>query len=425
MGVRRRILLSLSVVAAAMACSVGSYSPAPGDESGGGPGGAGNNGAPDGGGAVSGDLPCSIAQLLVAHCTQCHGSVPANGAQSSLNSLAGLRAPSVSDPSKSNGQLALERMSSKTAPMPPAPNAPLSGVELSDFAAWISQGMPAGTCGADGGNGSGPDGGGIPDAGGGPASDAGVSGDLPCDVADVLVGRCTACHGSPPSRGAPMSLNSLTALRAPAPTQPNKNNGQLSVERMASTTSPMPPLPEPAVPSSKQAIIANWVNAGMPAGTCGAPSPDGGTDAGVDPIFAGPPTCSSGTYWTGGNNESPLMHPGLECISCHSRSDAPQFAIAGTIYPTGHEYDDCNGSAAVGAVVHVSDNAGVTRSFTANSAGNFYGSPSNGWPTFPIRAWVTFQGRTRTMSSAVPSGDCNSCHTLNGASGAPGRVALP
>jgi hypothetical protein len=29
------------------------------------------------------------------------------------------------------------------------------------------------------------------------------------------------------------------------------------------------------------------------------------------------------------------------------------------------------------------------------------------------------------MATAVPSGDCNTCHTLNGRSGAPGRIALP
>jgi hypothetical protein len=541
MGVRRRFLLSAFITATVVACTVGSYSPLPEEnQPPAGPGGGnGNNGGTDAGG-VSGDLPCAVADLLVAHCTQCHGSVPANGAPSSLNSLAALRAPSVSQPSKSNGQVALERMSSSTARMPPAPNGQVSSTELSDFAAWVSAGMAAGTCGApgpDGGGGLPPDAGGglsqlpcdiadmlgtyctlchgtpprngapvsldslpelrapslsvpsesngqlavtrmgsstapmppapygrvpaatqnlfaawvsggmgggtctVPDAGsgppvggtdggrpdaggGGPPSDAGVSGDLPCNVAGVLVGHCTLCHGSPPSNGAPMSLNSLGAMHAPSPSQPSKTNGQRSVERMADTVAPMPPPPNPAVPGSEQSIVADWVSAGMPAGSCGAPSPDGGVDAGPDPIFGGPPTCTSGTYWRGGEGSS-LMHPGLACISCHSRGEGPRFAIAGTIYPTGHEYDDCNGTAASGAVVQITDNAGVTRSFTANSAGNFYGSASGGWPTFPIRARVTFQGRTRSMSGAVPSGDCNSCHTLNGANGAPGRVALP
>jgi hypothetical protein len=220
-----------------------------------------------------------------------------------------------------------------------------------------------------------------------------------------------------------MSLNSLSAMHGPSPSQPSKTNGQRSVERMADTVSPMPPAPNPAVSGAEQSIVANWVSAGMPAGSCGAPGPDGGVDAGPDPIFGGPPTCTSGTYYQGGSGS--LMHPGVACIACHSRGEGPRFAIAGTIYPTGHEYDDCNGTAAAGAVVQVTDSAGVTRSFTANSAGNFSGSASTGWPVFPIHARVTFQGRTRSMSGAVPSGDCNSCHTLNGANGAPGRIALP
>jgi predicted CXXCH cytochrome family protein len=29
------------------------------------------------------------------------------------------------------------------------------------------------------------------------------------------------------------------------------------------------------------------------------------------------------------------------------------------------------------------------------------------------------------MTTAVPSGDCNSCHTQTGTNNAPGRIALP
>ncbi len=38
------------------------------------------------------------------------------------------------------------------------------------------------------------------------------------------------------------------------------------------------------------------------------------------------------------------MHPGVACIACHvtTGGEAPNFAIAGTAYPTGHEYDDCS-----------------------------------------------------------------------------------
>jgi hypothetical protein len=385
------------------ACALGSYGPLSED--------AGSNGGTGSDAGLSPDsgLPCDIAALLTSHCLACHGTPPANGAPMSLDSLTALRAPAHSDPSRSNAELSVVRMSSVSNPMPPAPAAAVPSLGRDLFSTWVSAGTPAGSCEA-------PDGGGaVPDAG---VSDAGVAGDLPCDVAGVLSGHCTSCHGSPPSGGAPMSLNSRSALLAPAPTQPGKSSGQLAVERMASTAAPMPPLPAAAVPASEQSVVAQWVQAGMPAGSCG-------TDGGVDPVFGGPPTCTSGTYYQGG--EGSTMHPGLACIACHSRGEeeAPRFAIAGTIYPTGHEYDDCNAPAAAGAVVEVTDNAGVTRRITANSVGNFSSSGGSGWPQFPIRARVLFEGRVRAMSGAVPTGDCNTCHTLQGDQGAPGRIALP
>jgi hypothetical protein len=72
--------------------------------------------------------------------------------------------------------------------------------------------------------------------------------------------------------------------------------------------------------------------------------------------------------------------------------------------------------------VTVTDSTGATASFTANSVGNFSGNASL---TFPITAVVSFNGKTRAMTTAVASGDCNSCHTQTGANGAPGRVTLP
>jgi hypothetical protein len=34
-------------------------------------------------------------------------------------------------------------------------------------------------------------------------------------------------------------------------------------------------------------------------------------------------------------------------------------------------------------------------------------------------------GRERDMAAAQTSGDCNRCHTQNGAMSAPGRIVLP
>ena len=367
---------------------------------------------------VSGDLPCTVAHTLGTYCTACHGSPPTNGAPFPLNSRAALLATSPTYPGQNEGQRSLVRMQSTTQQMPPPPYAAVPAADIADFSSWIGGGMPPGSCTT-------PTDGGVPpvndggvDAG---TPDAGVAGDLPCDVADVLTTSCTGCHGSPPTGGAPMALTTLPQLRAPSPSNASVTTGQACVQRMASTTSPMPPPPAAPVAAAKQSAFAAWVSAGMQAGTC---TVDAGTP---DPVFSGPPTCTSNTYWTQGDEGSSQMHPGRACITCHAttRGEAPTFSIAGTAYPTGHEYDDCYGSAAQSAVVSVTDSRNVTRTFTANRAGNFYSEASGSWPVFPIRAQISFGGRTRAMSGAVNSGDCNTCHTLQGLSGAPGRIALP
>jgi len=116
------------------------------------------------------------------------------------------------------------------------------------------------------------------------------------------------------------------------------------------------------------------------------------------------------------------MRPGDACISCHRQSggEAPTFSIAGTVYPTGHEPAECNGTSA--AQIVITDNNGQTITLTPNSAGNF---SSRNAVAFPIHAKVVANGQERVMAGAQMSGDCNSCHTQNGASMAPGRVTLP
>lgn len=288
---------------------------------------------------------------------------------------------------------------------------------------------PGGTQnGGSSGGGSGQDGGSTGSGGGGGVpTDGGVvlSSELPCAAYDVLSVHCWSCHGSTPSGGAPQSLATLAALQAASPGYPTQSTGARAVVRMQSTSSPMPPPPNPAVPAADVTAFQSWVSAGMPAGSCvtdgGVPPPP--PDAGPPDPLGAAPTCTSGSTWNGGTNGSSDMEPGWACITCHQQHGGPSFNIGGTVYPTGHEPDDCNGSGAGGAVVTVTDRNGVTASFTASSqSGNFHGSASL---TFPITATVTFQGKTRSMATAVSTGDCNSCHTQTGANSAPGRITLP
>jgi mono/diheme cytochrome c family protein len=116
------------------------------------------------------------------------------------------------------------------------------------------------------------------------------------------------------------------------------------------------------------------------------------------------------------------MRPGNACISCHSRGEGPRFAIAGTVYPSAHEPNDCNGTNADSATVTITDANGMVHELTPNAAGNFYAA---GAIALPYTASITAGGRTRAMAAKQTNGDCNSCHTQDGASGAPGRVMLP
>ena len=117
--------------------------------------------------------------------------------------------------------------------------------------------------------------------------------------------------------------------------------------------------------------VQSWISAGYPAGSC---TTVGGTDAGPPDPLGATPTCTSGTTWTGGNQGSAVMNPGRACISCHAgNGEAPQFTIAGTVYPTGHEPDLCNGANGTnGARVVIVDAANRTMTLTPNAAGNFY-----------------------------------------------------
>lgn len=161
---------------------------------------------------------------------------------------------------------------------------------------------------------------------------------------------------------------------------------------------------------------------GMPTATDAAGM--GGTDAAPDPsLFATPSMCSSEEQWTRGNRESPLMHPGGACIGCHSRGEGPSFSLAGTVYPTAHEPDDCNGVEGANDVhIVITDANGDTLMLSVNAAGNFFSSTRI---ALPFHAKVVTLGQERAMAAAQMTGDCNSCHTESGQNGAPGRIMLP
>jgi hypothetical protein len=147
--------------------------------------------------------------------------------------------------------------------------------------------------------------------------------------------------------------------------------------------------------------------------------------AGCDPAtnpYDTPLTCTSNTHWTRGDRGSASMHPGGTCISCHKTTgpEAPTFSIGGTVFPSAHEPNDCNGKSGVSVVI--TDANGKTRTLTTNAVGNFNDTAAL---AVPYHAKVVANGKERAMSAAQTTGDCNSCHTVTGANGAPGRIMAP
>jgi hypothetical protein len=151
---------------------------------------------------------------------------------------------------------------------------------------------------------------------------------------------------------------------------------------------------------------------------CDAAGPSADAGAGFDT----PTVCTSGTTWTRGNRGSASMHPGVACIDCHGSNRGPAFTIAGTVYPTGHEPDDCNGTGGAGTSVVITDKNGKVTTIAVNAAGNFYSTAAI---TKPFQAKVVKGGSERVMTGAQTVGDCNTCHTEKGASSAPGRIVTP
>lgn len=127
--------------------------------------------------------------------------------------------------------------------------------------------------------------------------------------------------------------------------------------------------------------------------------------------------CASGTRWTGGNEDSPNMNPGEACNACHSRGQGPSFTLAGTVYDKRGEADDCYGS--VGATVEITDAKGKVIKLGLVDSGSFYSHESL---TMPYTAKVIRDGVESKMLTPQSNGDCNACHSVDGASGAPGRI---
>jgi hypothetical protein len=253
-------------------------------------------------------------------------------------------------------------------------------------------------------------------AGAADAGGAAAGSDLSCALGTLLRERCQSCHANPPA-GAPMALVTRADLLAPA-----RSNASLRVADLALTRMQRGEMP-PAAPASAQeiALLSAWIGAGTPNESCATAQPTGDAGAGTNP-FNTPTVCSSGDMWEEDDGEGEQMRPGRACISCHGMMNGPSLTIAGTVYPTAHEPDHCDGADDSDIAVVITGADGRVLELEVNSAGNFHSMQR---VALPFSAKVVYDGRERRMGAMQMTGDCNSCHTLQGANGAPGRIMLP
>lgn len=166
----------------------------------------------------------------------------------------------------------------------------------------------------------------------------------------------------------------------------------------------------------------------------------GGTP-GLAGYTAGTPTetCPSGDKWSSGTSESALMNPGLACQACHlgqnfmgqnpgGKKEAEKaYFFMGTVFDVVKGDDLCApASVPTGAVVEILDTNDVVQlTLEVNTAGNFFSKSTTAGVPVPYKARVKVGDKLNAMASAQSSGDCNTCHTAAGASGAPGRIFFP
>lgn len=154
------------------------------------------------------------------------------------------------------------------------------------------------------------------------------------------------------------------------------------------------------------------------------PNTDAGTgDGSVTPPIADAFGCyGTGPRWTLGNRESPFMHPGGDCIDCHSSMrEGPAYASAGTVMNYYDERTDCSGAG--GVTVELTGANGAVVTATTNNAGNF-------WFRTPVLTPYTARvigptGDVAQMFTPQTDLDCMHCHTAMGANDAPGRIYVP
>ena len=144
-------------------------------------------------------------------------------------------------------------------------------------------------------------------------------------------------------------------------------------------------------------------------------------------------TCDAGLRWVGGDQGSPEMQPGSDCVGFHRDTGARPLMLAGTVYAKAtlnmfrsNAMDPLEGCFGLeGIAVKVTDADGKEYATVTNRAGNFYFEGNERDLEFPYVAEITFnrlqrrrtgdrivEGESR-MYTTASYGGCARCHSAS------------
>lgn len=143
--------------------------------------------------------------------------------------------------------------------------------------------------------------------------------------------------------------------------------------------------------------------------------------AGCDPVQSDAIAALGGE--AAGVRRGPLHRPGQPCTLCHDGAlgDPGEFSVAGTIFLTPSKRVGVNG-----AKVTMIDAALTTYIAHTNAAGNFYATPTQWKPAFPILSVVVESGAaTAQMYGEIGrSPSCATCHFDPAGPTSPGHISM-
>ena len=120
----------------------------------------------------------------------------------------------------------------------------------------------------------------------------------------------------------------------------------------------------------------------------------------------------------------PMHRGGQPCLECHDGNlgDPVEFSVAGTIY----ESAESKTPAAGATVMLTSSDGRPVFEKTTNEAGNFYMTPGEYKPSYPMKVRVTYRGTTVSMVSSIGrGGSCGTCHSDPAGPASAGHIDIP